>query len=193
MANDYEARKRAKKRKSSDISPELASEGGKKNRKKRAAVRRICKGMCYNPPGCKCFCTKQAQFLFVLASSHLLACLSFLGCDLFDSIAVTEEDKAWEPSVTNMGDEESNRERKAAQAAITELNLARQAEMVSSFPHKWLSRFLQGMALFGTDLLYHQFKKSRQSDLQQIAPFHRTYWDVIVNAWTFKSLFVTIS
>ena len=50
MGNDYEARKRSKKRKGADIDPELASEGGKKPRKKRAAVRRMCKGMCYNEP-----------------------------------------------------------------------------------------------------------------------------------------------
>ena len=52
MGNDFEARKRAKKRKSTDVDPELASEGGKKARKKRAAVRRLCKGMCYNEPSC---------------------------------------------------------------------------------------------------------------------------------------------
>ena len=52
MGNDFEARKRAKKRKATDIDPEIASEGGKKGRKKRAAVRRLCKGMCYNEPTC---------------------------------------------------------------------------------------------------------------------------------------------
>lgn len=50
MGNDFEARKRSKKRKGSDIDQELASEGGRKHKKKRAAIRRICKGMCYNEP-----------------------------------------------------------------------------------------------------------------------------------------------
>ena len=56
MGNDFEARKRSKKRGKSDIDAEIASEGRYKNKKRRAAVRSICKGMCYNHPECTHLC-----------------------------------------------------------------------------------------------------------------------------------------
>ena len=44
---------------------------------------------------------------------------------------MTEEDKLWEEDSANVN-EETNRERRAAQAAITELNRANEEAMVSS-------------------------------------------------------------
>jgi hypothetical protein len=52
MGEDHDARKRSKKRRkgAATIDRELAAEGGKRNRSKKNRIRRLCKGMCYQPP-----------------------------------------------------------------------------------------------------------------------------------------------
>lgn len=54
-----------------------------------------------------------------------------LTTDTHHDVVVTEEDKLWEEDSATPADE-SNRERKAAQAAITELNRANEEALVSS-------------------------------------------------------------
>lgn len=52
MGEDHDARKRSKKRRkgAATIDRELAAEGGKRNRSKKNRIRKICMGMCYQPP-----------------------------------------------------------------------------------------------------------------------------------------------
>ena len=67
MVNDYVARKRRKKRSREELDADPAESDKRARKKRRPAVRRLCKGMCYLKPERKLLVTDPIFFTYLFS------------------------------------------------------------------------------------------------------------------------------